>query len=235
MKARRIAVVGGSVAGLSLAWSLRGLGIEATVYERSSGLLAHQGAGIILSRSLVETIGLDQTRPVGQRYYLGRGGEVLWEQSLEKYAAGWADVYGVLRRHAETVVLHEGCPVHRVETDPPRLEANGRGEESFDLIVGADGIGSVVRSRLDPSFSPRYLGYMALRGLVPRSRLPQKMPARIDDLFGDAMAKLLLDGEHVTLYALPGNDQPLNWMWYVNTPASALAGLLTDRYGQRHK
>ncbi|QLH38585.1 MAG: FAD-dependent monooxygenase [Defluviicoccus sp.] len=48
------------------------------------------------------------------------------------------------------------------------------------------------------------------------------------------MAKLVMDGEHVTLYALPDEAEPLNWMWYVNIPERDLPHLLTDRNGQRH-
>jgi 2-polyprenyl-6-methoxyphenol hydroxylase-like FAD-dependent oxidoreductase len=232
---QRIAIVGGSVAGLSLATALRRSGIQAAVYERASGMLAHRGAGVMLSASLVKALRLRDTRPVTRRYYLGASGQVLWQQSVEKYAAGWGDIYGVLRRHASDVVLYEDCSVRRVEIDPPRLCTVGRGEEIFDLIVGADGTGSVVRSRLDPDFRPGYLGYTALRGLVPRKHLPDGMPLPIHDLFDDAMAKLLLDGEHATLYALPGHAEPLNWMWYLNVPEDNLARLLTDRHGRRHR
>jgi 2-polyprenyl-6-methoxyphenol hydroxylase-like FAD-dependent oxidoreductase len=231
----KIAIVGGSVAGLSLTWALHRRGMDATVFERSTGLLAHQGAGVMLGASLVQSLQLTNTRPVTRRYYLGTEGQVLWEQSVEKYAASWGDVYGVLRRHTADAVIHENCPVGDVESNPPRLRSLRRGQDRFDLIVGADGIGSVVRALLDPDFAPRYLGYVAVRGLVPRAQLPRGMPASIDDLFDNAMAKLVMDGEHATLYALPESAEPLNWMWYVNVPERGLPRLLTDRNGQRHR
>lgn len=230
----KIAIVGGSVAGLSLAWALRRRGIEASVFERSSGLLAHQGAGVMLGASLVQNLQLTNVRPVTRRFYLGTAGQVLWEQSVEKYATGWSDVYRALRRHTAGVAVHENCPVERVALDPPRLCLFGHGQEPFDLIVGADGIGSVARACVDGNFAPRYLGYVALRGLVPRARLPEGLPATVEGLFDNAMAKLVMDGEHVTLYALPDEAEPLNWMWYVNIPERDLPHLLTDRNGQRH-
>jgi len=122
-----------------------------------------------------------------------------------------------------------------VDIAPPRLRTDTAGEERFDLIVGADGIGSVVRNRLDPGFTPRYLGYVAIRGLVPRRELPPGLPDETAVLFDDAMAKVLLEDEHVTLYGLPGGDEPLNWMWYMNFPGEQLPRLLTDRSGVYHR
>lgn len=231
----RIAIVGASVAGLSLAWALKRRGIEATVYERSSGLLAHQGAGVMLSESLIETLQLSEARPVTRRCYVGTSGQVLWEQSVTKYAAGWGDVYGSLRRHAGDIVLYEDCKVEQTELDPPTLRFASREAQVFDLIVGADGIGSIVRPHLDPNFTPRYLGYVAIRGLIPRSQLPDGLPAITQDLFRDTMMKLVMDGEHVVLYGLPSDDEHLNWMWYANLNESALARLLTDRHGRKHR
>jgi len=230
----KIAIVGGSVAGLSLAWALRRRGLDATVLERSRGLLGHQGAGVMLGASMVKSLELTDTRPVNRCCYLGTNGQVLWEQPVDKHAVSWGDVYGIVRRHTADAVIHEHCLVEGIEVDPPRLRLARGGQDRFDLIVGADGIGSVVRAHVDPGFAPRYLGYIALRGLVPRVELPGSMPAVVDDLFGDAMAKLLMDGEHATLYGLPEEAEPLNWMWYVNFPESAVSRLLTDRNGRRH-
>ena len=235
MSRMQIAIVGGSMGGLSLAWGLRRHGIEARVYERSTGLLAHQGAGLMLASSLVETLELGGTRSIRRRVSLGASGRVLWEQPVEKHAVGWGDVYSALRRHAAEVELHENCAVQRVEVGPPRVHTSRRGEECFDLVIGADGIGSVVCAQLDPSFSPRYRGYVALRGLVPRAQLPECLPAVVQDLFDDTMAKVLMDGEHATLYALPADGEPLNWMWYANFPRDALRRLLTDRHGNTHR
>ncbi len=235
IKNLRIGIVGASMAGLSLAWGLRRYGIETTLYERSSGLHAHQGAGVTLTPWLVQTLELDGLRHISRYLYLGNSGKILWDQQVDKYAAGWGDIYGVLRRRIDGTALFEHCPVQRVETRPPRICIDGRDEEAFDLVAGADGIGSLVRTKLDPDFLPHYLGYVAVRGLVPRTRLPDRLPATIASLFGNAMAKVIMDGEHATLYGLPGDDEPLNWMWYANFPESALVRLLTDRDGDTHR
>jgi 2-polyprenyl-6-methoxyphenol hydroxylase-like FAD-dependent oxidoreductase len=144
-------------------------------------------------------------------------------------------VYGALRRDAGTLSLHEDCAVRRVAIDPPRVYTDRYGEQRFDWVVGADGIGSVARSALDPGFAPRYLGYVAVRGLVARRHVPAGMPSATTALFDDAMAKVLLEGEHVTLYGLPGGDEPLNWMWYLNVREEALERLMTDRHGSVHR
>jgi 2-polyprenyl-6-methoxyphenol hydroxylase-like FAD-dependent oxidoreductase len=40
-----------------------------------------------------------------------------------------------------------------------------------DLIIGADGVGSMIRSSVAPDTAPRYAGYAAFRGLAPESRV----------------------------------------------------------------
>jgi len=231
----RVGIVGGSVAGLSLAVELHQRGIEAHVFERSSGLQAHEGAGLMMARPIMARLGLTDSRAVRRRFSLGPEGQVLWLQNVEKQAIGWSEVYGALRREASGVSLQEDCVVTQIGTDPPRITTTCLGTQAFDLVVGADGIGSMVRDRVDPGFCAKYLGYVAVRGLVPRQSLPSGMPGVIDSLFDDGMAKVLLADEHVTLYGLPGEKEPLNWMWYSNVPEHSLAELLAGTDGSIHR
>ena len=231
----RVGIVGGSVAGLSLALELQRRGIAARVYERSAGLLAHQGAGLMLARPIVERLGLAGARSVRRRLSLGPAGQVLWRQAVEKHAVGWSEVIGALRAQVEGIGLYEQCSVSAVGADPPRVHTARFGTETFDLVVGADGIGSVVRAAVDPGFEACYLGCVAVRGPIARRQLTGALPAVHDSLLDDAMAKVLLGGAHVTLYGLPGGDEPLNWMWYLNLPSGDLPGLLTDAQGIAHR
>ena len=61
--AARVAIIGGSVAGLTTALLLRDLGLDVTVYERSAAELEQRGAGIgflpTSYRYLVERAGVD--------------------------------------------------------------------------------------------------------------------------------------------------------------------------------
>src|SRR5260370_10698284 len=89
--AARVAIIGGSVAGLTAALLLRDLGLEVTVYERSAAELEQRGAGIgflpTSYRYLVERARVDldeistSTRSIR---YLDRKGDVIHEQ-LQAY------------------------------------------------------------------------------------------------------------------------------------------------------
>lgn len=85
--AGRVAVVGGSLGGLTAALLLRDLGFDVTVYERSGAELEQRGAGIgflpASYRYLAERAGLDlDAISVTTKYirYLDRNGRIIHEQ-----------------------------------------------------------------------------------------------------------------------------------------------------------
>ena len=52
----RIAIIGGSMAGLFAAINLQALGFRVTVFERSEGTLANRGAGIATHKQLYDAL-----------------------------------------------------------------------------------------------------------------------------------------------------------------------------------
>jgi 2-polyprenyl-6-methoxyphenol hydroxylase-like FAD-dependent oxidoreductase len=77
-----------------------------------------------------------------------------------------ADLLDVLRGAVPARVLRSGITVHRVQPDGTVLHSAG--ESRADLVVGADGIRSVVRTSLWPAAArPRYAGYTAWRMVTP--------------------------------------------------------------------
>ena len=59
MSKPKIAVVGGSIAGLALSTILKRLGYDITVFERSKAKFTDRGAGIMLPKTLLQRL-LDQ-------------------------------------------------------------------------------------------------------------------------------------------------------------------------------
>ena len=229
----RIAIVGGSIAGLAMGWALKEKGLKATVYERSRGHLTHRGAGVMLAPEVASMLKLT-SRKVEQRLVLNEDLAVVWQRPVAKRAVLWADVYMKLRERSEGVALLDGCRVTEVHTSPLQFMVGSERQEA-DLVIGADGLGSVVRGLVDPDFQPEYLGYTAIRGVVPRDRLPKTLPPVFESLFDNGMAQIFLRGEHITAYGLPSDPPVLNWMWYKNTTLDKLDEYLTDREGKKHR
>ncbi|WP_246740520.1 FAD-dependent oxidoreductase [Bradyrhizobium sp. LCT2] len=112
-------------------------------------------------------------------------------------------------------------------------------EASGDLLIGADGIFSSVRSQLAAEVRPGYAGYIAWRGLVDERELSPRTRAELCDWFGFSLPP----GEQMLGYPVAGVNEEMgvgerryNFVWY--RPADAdlgLADLLTDIDGVRHE
>jgi 2,6-dihydroxypyridine 3-monooxygenase len=239
----RVAVVGGSLGGLTAALLLGELGLDVTVHERSGAELEQRGAGIgflpASSRYLVERARLDldeisvSTRCIR---YLDRQGGVVHEQSQAYRFSNWNTVYRSLLRcfgreryllGRECVDIREtGGRVHVTEADGNELQV--------DLLVCADGVGSRARARLLPDVGAQYAGYVAWRGLVPERDLGAAAAP-----FADAITYHVLANSHVLVYPIPGMDgsveagrRLINFVWYRNyLPGGELTDLMTDRDG----
>jgi 2,6-dihydroxypyridine 3-monooxygenase len=118
-----------------------------------------------------------------------------------------------------------------------RLRFTAGDEEHVDLLIGADGIRSTVRTALFPDVHPAYAGYVGWRGTVHDDAIP--------DASSDLRGRLTYhvgDRTHVLSYEIPDPDRArpgahsMNWVWYRNVPAGdALDDLLTNRDGVRHE
>ncbi|MFI7069671.1 FAD-dependent monooxygenase [Micromonospora sediminicola] len=169
----RAVVVGGGVGGLAAGVGLRAAGWEVTVLERSAGL-PETGTGLGIwpgAMRALDTLGVgDEVRRRGRRQV---GGAI---RRPDGSRIATIDVDRLERRHGEPVhlvtrpvllavlaaalpgpVLRLAAPV----TDPRALL------DAYDLVVGADGINSVVRVALHGDRYPlRHAGAVAWRGVV---------------------------------------------------------------------
>ena len=98
--ALRVAIVGGSMGGLTTALLLRSLGHDVDVFERATGELTGFGAGIVAHevsvRYFVErtTISLDNmTVPVRTYRLLDGAGSMLWEEPVAYRFVSWGSLY----------------------------------------------------------------------------------------------------------------------------------------------
>lgn len=166
---QRIAIVGAGIAGLTLAAALDPQRFQVTLHEAQperSDLGAPLGLWPAARRTLTEL-------GVGDRVLAGAGptpAGALRDLSGDLLArAGTVDVVMVprpllLRSLADAI---PETTAHRTEaiTDPDALDA--------DLVVGADGVRSVVRGLVWPRGAERLrTPYVALRGVAPGAPAP---------------------------------------------------------------
>ncbi len=241
-------VIGGSLSGLFAGVVLRAQGWDVEIYERSSHTLESRGGGIVVQPEVVrlfEQVGLDPQGPVGiwarERIFLGDDGSVRTRIPLEQKQTSWNAIYRHLRRHFPTEAYFRGANLTEIHPLEERVRVrfeDGRLAEG-DLLIGADGAGSAVRSLAFPSVHCEYSGYVAWRGLVPESDVPPEAA----ELLADRFAFYELPDSHVLCYLVAAEDlsvdpgrRRFNWVWY--RPAhevTDLSRLLTDVSGRRRR
>ena len=244
----RVAVVGGSLGGLTAALLLRDLGLDVTVYERSTVELEERGAGIGFLpesyRYLVERAGvaLDEVSTVTDHIrYLHRDGTVIYDEPHTYRFSSWNTVYRQLLRcfgRDRYSLGHEleDFAQHAAGVD---LKLSVGRSDTVDLLVCADGVGSRSRRALLPQVGPTYAGYVAWRGMVPEDTLPTATVRAL----GDAITYFVYANSHILVYPIPGSDgsvtsgdRLINFVWYRNyLNGGDLADVLTDRDGHRRE
>jgi 2,6-dihydroxypyridine 3-monooxygenase len=242
----RVAVVGGSLGGLTAALVLRDLGCEVDVFERSTAELESRGAGIVVLdatiRYLRERTDLDVDRittSTGFLRYLGRDGSVVYEEPRRYRYSAWHSIYRALLGYFGRDRYHLGRQMAalRQRGDEVELRFADGASAAYELVVCADGITSGARAALQPQARPAYAGYVAWRGTVAERRLGRAA----GDLLADSIVYQVMPGSHMLLYPIPALDgsvepgrRQANFVWYRNYRAGEeLDDLMTGRDGVR--
>jgi len=192
---RNIVIAGAGLGGLTAAAVLLERGHRVRVLERARAL-GEIGAGIQLSANathVLDSLGLGAAlaevavTPASFRFRVHDTGKLLYEFPLgdahrRRFGASYyhvhrADLHALLvdrvrTLDADAIVL--GAEVAGFEENERAIEvllADGT-RRSADLLVGADGINSVLRRRILGADAAQFTGYVAWRGIVPRARLP---------------------------------------------------------------
>lgn len=240
----RIAVVGGSLAGLFAATLLTQDGHEVTVYERSVHGLEGRGAGLLGKRetfAILRASGCEHVARVGvvarERIVFSDAGSAVDHKMAPQTQISWDYIYRVFRQRMAngSYLLDRKVEQLREETDHVALGFADGSEVRADLVIGADGIASAVRSAVDgPAAAITYAGYVGWRGLLPEGDLPE---FAADDLL-DRFAYFRMPHSHVIGFLVPGpngetsaGSRRYNWVWY--RPA-ARDETLTDFAGRIH-
>ena len=235
----RIAIMGGSIAGCAAAIALARAGCEVTVLERSRGELRDRGTGISVAPQLIDRLVAADFLPAGypvcklerRLWYHVDGtdaGRLIWDQPGKGLLNNWGVLFRNLRSRVDgsPVSYHEGTTVEEFLPDESgvQVRTSAGAKERFDLLVGADGYRSAVRTRLHPGASPVYSGYVLWRGNYDESRVTGSAAIdRLDAAAGAAMTAF--PHGHGNLYLIPNFDdrtdpghRRLTWNIYAPPP-----------------
>ncbi len=191
---KKVLIVGGGIGGMTAAACLLQAGFDVQVFEQAPGL-GEVGAGIQLSANpmrvlrhlgLVEQLEARGVCPSSYQFRMFDSGEVLQEIPLGRgYLARHGVPYLSVHRadlldaligavrglRADAVTLNAKLVDYTEDANGVSLRFEDGGTARGDVLVGADGIKSMVRERILGATAVHYTGDQSWRILVPAERL----------------------------------------------------------------
>lgn len=206
-----------------------------------------------------------------RRQYLNKDGEIVHKEDMEQNMTSWDLAYYILRANvdgldsayckapktdeseAEVKHLHghkvTGMWEKEIGTGKLVVEYETsemvRGSVEADLVIGADGPSSTIRSIFAPDVERTYAGYVALRGTIREDRVSQKTL----EAFCERFTFFHRPGVQILAYLIPGKNGTLetgkrfiNFVYYKNTKPKGITDrskefreLMTDVDGHYHR
>jgi salicylate hydroxylase len=237
--ALRAVVVGGGLGGMAAAVALAQAGIDVEVHEQAQRL-TEVGAGVSLAPNglrMLERLGVgEETERVGARYMSNRlllsdGRPARHEphhfsQPGTNVGIHRADLLALLAAQlpAGTVRTGHRCAGFRQDAGTATVVFADGTTATADVVIGADGIHSVLQGFVVPPSTPVFSGVVAYRGLVPR----------VDGYPADAIQMWMGESRHFLVFPVRAgellnyvgfvpSDGPVRESWSERGDAAALA------------
>jgi salicylate hydroxylase len=219
--ALRAVVVGGGIGGVAAAVALARAGIDVHVHEQAQQL-AEVGAGVSLAPNglrMLERLGVgEQVRRVGVRYAASElrlpDGRAVRHEPYQFAMAGQnvgihrADLLALLAGQLPPGTVRTGhrCTGFRQDEVSATVGFADGSTATADVVIGADGIHSVLQGFVVAPAKPLYSGVVAYRGLVPR---PEEYPA-------GTIRMWMGEGRHFLVFPIRAG-QLLNYVGFVSS------------------
>jgi salicylate hydroxylase len=188
----RIAIVGGGIGGLAAAGFLQMAGLDVTVYEQAAEL-KEVGAGVVVSPNAVRLLRrlgvldrfLATAVPIetGWEFRRWQDGSVLSSEDMSlceklygerSYFIHRADLLEAIRAAVQVEMVHLGarCTGMDLRPDGATLLFADGSKAVADVVIGADGVHSIIRNAVVTPGPAQYSGMCAFRALVPAEQAP---------------------------------------------------------------
>ena len=241
----KVLIAGAGIGGLTAAACLLQRGFKVALYEQASQL-SEVGAGVQSSANAVRVLydlglksQLDKVavRPKAFEFRRYNTAELLHRIPLgESHEA----THGAPYFHLHRADIHELLAQKVYGLDPGCIHLNAKVDKfeetnqgvslhlsdglcvQGDVLIGADGIKSVIRSQILGQTPVTYTGDIAWRGVIPVNRLPADIMDRISTVWcgpkKHAVMYYLRGGSLMNFVGLVEHDQPETESWTQKRP-----------------
>lgn len=213
-----VLIAGGGIGGMTAALALLQRGIDVDIHEQAPELrelgagiqLAANGTRLLIDLGLRDALEQVVCEAAGKEVRLWNTGQTwklfdLGQDSIDRFGAPyWLVHRGELHRILMEAVLalkpdaiHLNSPVSGFSQTDSRVRLNiaGGGQAEGCVLIGADGVHSVLRNQMFGGAKPAFTGLMAWRGLAPMERLD-------DDLRRPVGTNWIGPGGHIVTYPI---------------------------------
>ena len=243
MQKYRILIAGAGIGGLSAASCLMKAGHQVEIHEQAPQL-AEVGAGIQVSANAMHVLrhlGLEEAitavgvRPEAYVFRLHDTGEV-----IQRFSLSQEELHGAPYTQLHRADLHDLLAARAREFDPNVVRLNRRvtgfsesadgvelrfadgSSARGDLLIGADGLKSVVRAQMFGAAPATYTGDAAWRAVVPTERLPKNLLEQVMSVFmgpdGHVVCYYLRDGTLLNFVGIVETDEVSEESWTIKLP-----------------
>ena len=215
-------IAGAGIGGLTAALALLLRDIDVTVFEQASALgelgagvqLGPDGTRVLIALGLEDALAAVVCEAESKEVRLWNSGQVwplfdLGADSRARFGAPYwfvhrGDLHRVLRDAVtalkpDAIRVGQRCVGCRTEANRAVVEIDGHGERTGDVLIGADGVHSMLRTSLFGQTKPIYTGIMAWRGLIPIGKLPAELQRSVG-------TNWVGPGGHVITYPVRGGE-----------------------------
>ena len=222
MTPRKVLIAGGGIGGLAAALALLRAGIDVEVYEQSSEL-REVGAGIQISPNgnrILDHLGVLQNLQAlssptdGKEIRLWNTGQMwklfdLGAAAIQKYGYPYMTAFrpallqvladGVRALKPDAIQLNARCLGYSQSSEHVTLNFENRPSVTGDMLIGADGVHSKIRTAMFGAEPTLFTGMIAWRALIPMTALPAHMVRNV-------ATNWVGPGGHVVHYPLNGGS-----------------------------